>query len=189
MVKETAVIVTEMGQEDLPFLFELWRNREVMRYADEFPRFRGWSRSDDPETAWERYQDKRNELGNKYTQLIVRLPDGTGIGESFFAPLKEGRKLGQWRPSGVVCVIGDIKLMPEYWGRGLGTQAMREVVRFAFDQAGCGIFVVPPNKNNPAAVRVYEKAGFAHIEERSPWSGHLLMMLTREGYSQHYESR
>ncbi len=54
-----------MQEDDLPFLLELWRNREVMRYADEFPRFRGWSKSDDPNMAWERYQEKRGKLGSK----------------------------------------------------------------------------------------------------------------------------
>jgi RimJ/RimL family protein N-acetyltransferase len=185
MPTNSAVLVTEMQQDDVPFLFALWRNRQVMRYADEFPRFRGWSRRDDPATAWQRYQEKRGELGKQYTQLIGRLPDGTRIGESFFAPLV--RKLGEWRkPRGVLCVIGDIKLLPEYWGRGLGTQAMRQVVRFAFDQAGCEVFVVPPNENNPAAIQVYTKAGFTPIVERSPWVGHLLMTLTRDRYLQHY---
>ncbi len=30
------------------------------------------------------------------------------------APLKEGRKLGDWRvPGGLVCLVGDIELVPE----------------------------------------------------------------------------
>jgi len=187
--KET-LIVTEMKREDMSFLRALWRDRRVMRFADEFPRFRGWSRRDDSDTAWGRYQEKRARLGSKYTQLIVRLVDQTPIGESFFAPLREGGKLGELRiPSGITTVIGDIKLLPGYWGRGLGTLAMREAVRFAFEKAGCGAFVVPPHKKNRAAVRVYEKAGFRRVRRRSPWSGHMLMRLTRDRFLQLYQGR
>jgi RimJ/RimL family protein N-acetyltransferase len=184
---EPRVLVTEMVREDLPFLRRLWANRVVMRYADEFPTFRGWSRRDDPDTAWKRYREKRAELGSGYTQLVIRLADGTRIGESFFAPVGEHNELSEWlEPSPAGSIAGDVKLMPEYWGRGLGTEAMREVVRFAFDQVGSELFVVPPDEDNPAAIRVYEKAGFVHTAKSSPWSGHLLMTLTRERYSELY---
>lgn len=48
---EETILVTEIDQEDLPFLLGLWRNRKVMRFADEFPRYRGWSRRDDLDFA------------------------------------------------------------------------------------------------------------------------------------------
>ena len=184
------VLVTEMVREDLPFLHRLWANRAVMRYADEFPTFRGWSRRDDPDEAWERYREKRAKLGPGYTQLVLWLPDGTRIGESFFAPVEGDTELSEWlEPTSSGSIAGDVKLMPEYWGRGLGTEAMREVVRFAFDRAGCELFVVPPHEDNPAAIRVYEKAGFVHAAKSSPWSGHLLMTLTRERYSELYKGK
>lgn len=185
-----AIIVKAMEREDMPFLFALWHNHEVMHYADEFPRFRGWSRLDEIEEAWEIYDAIRDEFGNKYTQLIIKLPDGTRIGESFFAPLVEDQKLGEWeKPKGITTFIGDIKLLPAHWGKGFGSRAMREVVRFAFERAGCGIFLVPPHKNNPAAIRVYEKAGFEPIVEKPPWVNHVLMILTRQDFVQLYSKK
>jgi len=152
-----------------------------MQYADEFPRFRGWSRRDDPDTPWERYHESRGKLGRAYTQLVLRPPDGRRIGESFFAPVKAGRNLGDWRVlAGLVCVVGDIELVPEYWGKRLGIQAIGEVVRFAFAQTGYHNFVAPPIEKNPAAIRGYEKAGFPRITGTSLWSGHMLMTLARE---------
>jgi RimJ/RimL family protein N-acetyltransferase len=183
-MKET-ILVSEMNREDLPFLLEFWRNRNVMRFADEFPRYRGWSRRDDIDSAWARYLVKRDELGAKYQQLMIRLADGSRIGESFIAPIH--RKIGQLRiPSETTTVIGDIKLLPEYWGRGLGTSAMKLVVRFVFEEAHCGGFVVPPHMKNRAAVRVYEKAGFRRVRRKSPWTGHMLMRLTREQFLELY---
>ncbi|MHA2273003.1 MAG: hypothetical protein ACXACI_14155, partial [Candidatus Hodarchaeales archaeon] len=78
------VAITELQYDDFSFLQKLWHIPEVMRYADEFPSWRAWSKSEAPEVAWEKYQEKRRELGNNYLQLILRLPDGISIGESFF---------------------------------------------------------------------------------------------------------
>ncbi|MBU7011328.1 MAG: GNAT family N-acetyltransferase [Theionarchaea archaeon] len=184
------IYVSELQRDDLPFLFELWHIPEVMKYADEFPSFRKWSKSDDLDTAWTKYQENRRFLGNRYTQLVIRLTDGTNIGESFFVTL-DRKFIGRWRIPECTCFAGDIKLLPRHWGQGLGTEGMREVVTFVFDKTDCDIFVVPPHKNNPAAKRVYEKAGFIPITGKKGnqmmWASHLLMNLTRERYSKLYK--
>ncbi|UCF60534.1 MAG: GNAT family N-acetyltransferase [Anaerolineaceae bacterium] len=181
------IVVTEMAKGDLPFLFDLWHMREVMRYADEFPRLRGWSKSDDIESAWEQYQMKRCELDKEYTQLILRLDDDTPIGESFFAPLEEGFTFGKWqKPEGIISVMGDLKLLPQYWGQGLGTEGMRQVVRFVFTVTNCELFAVPPHRNNPAAYRVYEKAGFVLFTGMRSWRNHKIMEISKEMYRERY---
>ncbi len=181
------ILVTEMVKRDLPFLLDLWHMPEVMRYADEFPRLRGWSKSDDIEYAWKRYQEKRGELGKEYTQLILRLEDETPVGESFFALLDEGATFGKWqKPDRIVSVMGDIKLLPQYWGQGVGTDGMRVVVRFVFAKTTCELFVVPPHRKNPAASRVYEKAGFVLYVGMRSWRNHKLMEMSKEIYRERY---
>lgn len=107
----------ELQKQDLSFLLELWHDPEVMRYADEFPSLRQWSKASGVERAWKPYRKWRADLGPRYAQLILRLPDGTRIGESFVAPLPEGFRFGHWRkPHGVPTAMGDIKLDPPYWG-------------------------------------------------------------------------
>jgi RimJ/RimL family protein N-acetyltransferase len=173
--------------DDLPFLISLWYDKNVMRYADEFPRLRGWSKSDDNQTAWETYQEKHNEFGNDYVQLILRRDDGTPIGESFFIFLPEGYKFGKWiKPSRIKAHIGDIKLHPRYWGKGLGTQGMKEVVRFMFFNTTSELLIVPPHRLNPAASKVYEKAGFVLFTGMRSWRNHKIMELSRERFEQIY---
>ena len=187
---EQRVVITELQEADLLFLFEMWHTSEVMRYADEFPNLRGWSKSDDLETAWTRYKENRTALGNGYTQLMLRRASGTLIGESFFAPLPEGYSFGKWKkPKGVVCLMGDIKLMPEHWGRGLGTAGMQQVVSWLFANTQCDILVVPPHRKNPAAQRVYEKAGFELFTGMRSWRNHKIMELSRQGYEAFYAKR
>lgn len=177
------VVVTEMREEDLGFLLALWHTPEVMRYADEFPSLRGWTRSDEPKSAWATYREKRAALGTGYTQLILRLGGEMPIGESFFVPLPKGYSFGRWRkPPDMACLMGDVKLMPEHWGQGLGTEGMRQVVAWLFGNTTCSLLVVPPHRKNPAAERVYEKAGFRLYTGMRSWHNHKTMELGRERY-------
>lgn len=184
--------LTELREEDLPFLLNLWQIAEVMRYADEFPGQRGWTKDEEPETAWRIYQEQRARHGPAYTQLIVRLADerstarsvaSTAIGEAFVAPLPEAYTFGKWRkPDGVPTVMGDIKLLPQYWGRGLGTKAMCQVVAWVFENTTVHHFVVPPHRRNPAAGRIYEKAGFRWFPGTLSRRSHRIMALSREQF-------
>lgn len=119
--------------------------------------------------------------------MILKLEDGTQIGESFFAPLQEGYSFGRWeKPSGKSSVIGDIKLLPHFWGQGIGTAGMRQVVKWVFRHTRCALFVVPPHRHNPAAERVYEKAGFVLFKGMRSWRNHKIMELTKVRFSEIY---
>jgi len=180
---EREVTVAEVQEEDLPFLFELWHTPDVMCYADEFPKLRGWSKSDDPQAAWVTYQKRQASLGKAYVQLILSLGGKMRIGESFFAPIPDGYSFGKWqKPEGTLCLMGDIKLRPAYWGRGLGSQGMRRVVPWLFANTECSLLVVPPHRKNPAAQRVYEKAGFELYTGMRSWRNHRVMQLSRQRY-------
>jgi RimJ/RimL family protein N-acetyltransferase len=182
-VTRPRLTISEIEEQDLPFLFELWRIAQVMRYADELPAYRGWTRTDDAGKAWAIYRERRKALGTGYTQLVLRLADGTPVGESFFAPLPEGFTLDAWsKPKGKLCLMGDIKLKPGYWNKGLGTEGMRQVVEWLFANTDCALLAVPPHFDNPAAVRVYEKAGFIHTDPSPSWKGHRIMELSRERF-------
>lgn len=184
---EPRVLISELKKEDVPFLFELWHIPGVMRYADEFPGLRGWSKSEQAEIAWQKYQTRRSELGLAYSQMILKLENGTRIGESFFAPLQEGYTFGRWeKPAGKSSVMGDVKLLPPYWGQGLATEGMRQVVKWVFTHTDCELFVVPPHRHNPAAERVYEKAGFVLFRKMRSWRNHKIMELTRRRFSELY---
>jgi RimJ/RimL family protein N-acetyltransferase len=114
---------------------------------------------------------------------MLRLPGGDPIGESFMAPLPDGYAIGAWRkPDGVTTVMGDIKLDRRYWGRGLGTDGMRQVVRWVFRRTHSSLFVVPPHERNRAAQRVYEKAGFQPVAVMADEPGHRVMELSRHRY-------
>jgi RimJ/RimL family protein N-acetyltransferase len=59
---------------------------------------------------------------------------------------------------------------------------MQRVVAWLFANMACALLMVPAHRKNPAAERVYEKAGFElHTGMRS-WHNHKVMGLSRERY-------
>jgi aminoglycoside 6'-N-acetyltransferase len=57
----------------------------------------------------------------------------------------------------------DLFLDPRLHGRGLGTEAVRRVVRHLIDDRGHHRITIDPAAANSAAIRAYEKAGFRPV--------------------------
>ena len=62
----------------------------------------------------------------------------------------------------------------EFWGKGYGTDAMKVILRYAFQELNLRRVSLGTFEYNPRAVRSYEKAGFVH-------EGRLRKFLLREG--------
>jgi aminoglycoside 6'-N-acetyltransferase len=80
----------------------------------------------------------------------------------------------------------DLFLDPTLHGRGLGTEAVRRVVRHLVEDRGHHRVTIDPGATNTAAIRSYEKVGFKpvgvmrHYERRmnsDQWRDGLLMEL------------
>ncbi len=70
----------------------------------------------------------------------------------------------------------DLFLDPALHGRGLGTEAVRRVVRHLIDDRGHHRITIDPATENAAAIRAYEKVGFKPVgvmrqSERNVGSG------------------
>ena len=57
----------------------------------------------------------------------------------------------------------DLFLDPAYHGRGLGTAALRRLVRHLIEDRGHHRVTIDPAAGNAAAIRSYEKAGFQPV--------------------------
>ena len=60
------------------------------------------------------------------------------------------------------------------WGKGYGTDAMRVILRFAFEELNLHRVFLNTFEYNPRAIRSYEKCGFKH-------EGRVRGMLNRDG--------
>ena len=57
----------------------------------------------------------------------------------------------------------DLFLDPVFHGRGIGTEAVRRVVRMLIDEHGHHRITIDPAADNAVAIRAYEKAGFKPV--------------------------
>jgi aminoglycoside 6'-N-acetyltransferase len=57
----------------------------------------------------------------------------------------------------------DVFLDPAFHGQGVGTEAVRRVVRLLIDERGHHRITIDPAAENAAAIRAYEKAGFKRV--------------------------
>ena len=57
----------------------------------------------------------------------------------------------------------DLFVDPALHGRGIGTEAIRRVVRILFDERGHHRVTIDPAASNRAAIRTYEKVGFRAV--------------------------
>jgi aminoglycoside 6'-N-acetyltransferase len=82
----------------------------------------------------------------------------------------------------------DIAVAGELLDRGLGTDALRTLLRYLASERGHHRFTIDPAVDNPRAIHVYEKVGFRAVgvtrkSERGPddtWHDNLLMDLLAE---------
>ena len=98
-------------------------------------------------------KEQEQELRSEYTFGIQTLDGDRLIG---FTDLE-----GDIFPHGEAFVgigIGE----RDFWGKGYGTDAMKVILRFAFDELNLRRVALDTFEYNPRAIHSYEKAGFVH---------------------------
>ncbi|HEY2788794.1 MAG TPA: GNAT family protein [Gaiellales bacterium] len=120
---------------DGPALVRILETPEVARWWDEPDE--GFPFTDDPEA----------------TRLVIEV-DGVVAGMIQYAEELEPK----YRHASI-----DLFLDPALHGRGLGSEAVRRVVRHLIDERGHHRITIDPAATNTAAIRAYEKAGFAPV--------------------------
>ena len=71
---------------------------------------------------------------------------------------------------------------PEFWGRGYGTEAFREVLRFAFKEDGVYRVTTGCLAENKGSERIMQKCGLIKEAEHVDWQWHEDRMKTRLEY-------
>ncbi|MFO7977115.1 MAG: GNAT family protein [Bacteroidales bacterium] len=129
--------------DDLDSLVRYANNRNISRFlTDRFPH---------PYTD----EDARNFIematSESHGNIFAIEVQGEAAGSIGIHPLqdifRENAELGYW-------------LAEPYWGQGIITRAVREMVHFAFDHYDIRRVFARPFGNNPASQKVLEKAGF-----------------------------
>ena len=126
--------------------------------------------------AWMTDGPTADMLGDRFTRpqtweqteeyLRERLEGAAGGAHFAIAEPEKLRYLGEISLTGVDAVARrarlTVVLKPECQGRGYGTEAVRLMLRYAFDYLNLERVALAVQADNPRAIRAYEKAGFVH---------------------------
>ena len=132
------------GEGDLP-LFVRWFNDPEVRY---------WlAMSDGPALTLEAERDWYDEMRADPGRVIwcIIAEEGEPIGNLGLHAIDEG----QGRATLGIC-IGE----KSSWGRGYGTDAIRQVLRYAFGEMGLRRVELHVDEDNVRGIRCYERCGF-----------------------------
>lgn len=129
----------------------------------------------------DRLQENIGECGFGYWALELR-ESGTFIGYT-------GIGWVRYRMHFTPAVEAGWRVAPQFWGRGLATEAAREAVRYGFEHAGLEEIVAMAGVGNVRSRRVMEKIGMTHdpaddfdhpiFTEPHPLQRHVLYRLRR----------
>ncbi len=129
----------------------LYRRSDVescFKILQKYPEITRFTLFDTPQKIEETYENF--ESGGKYELNFAILVKGEFIGRCGLHKLDDKEKsmeFGFW-------------ISPAFQGRGIGTEVLREICRFAFEDLGLSKLESGAFAENIASIRVHEKVGF-----------------------------
>ncbi len=134
--------------EDVNFYFHLWNDPRVMSNVG-FPKGLMIRRED---IIAQLARADHTEYDK--TLIVIQKETDKQVGEC---------KLGRSNEEGVAHT--DVKLMPEFWGKGYGVEIKQALVDYLFTHTQCNAIEASPNQDNVASQKMQEKVGAKRIKE------------------------
>lgn len=144
LIQGSRVVLRPVDETDLPRLVEILREPEVARR---------WSQPDDGFDQHELLSGYDDD-GAEYSSNFVIIANAETIG--WIAAWEKLQR--DYRHAGI-----DLFLTTKHQGQGLGTEAIRLVCRFLFDERKHHRITIDPAADNAPAIRAYEKVGFKRV--------------------------
>jgi RimJ/RimL family protein N-acetyltransferase len=148
---EKVVLRPFILDEDLPAIREMLQDPDVLKLTgsahgpDELPRW-----DDNAEARVRDWYGSRNAQADRLDLAVVDKASGQCVGEVV---------LNDWDDGNSSCGFRTL-LGPKGRDRGLGTESVRMIVGYGFEQLGLHRIALEVYSFNPRARRVYEKVGF-----------------------------
>jgi aminoglycoside 6'-N-acetyltransferase len=160
------VLLRSGRPEDAHRLLEIRTGPEVVRW---------WSSADDIE------EEIREEFIEADNAFVIEVEGEEVVGAIQYHEENDP----MYRHAGM-----DIYLTTSRHGEGLGTEALRVLARYLFEERGHHRLTIDPAADNAAAIRAYERVGFRRVGimreyERAPegeWRDGLLMDMLEEEF-------
>ena len=146
ILRTERLILREHEERDAEDMHRLCSDPRVMRYTHEGP----------------------STSADAMAEAIRNYPDYRAYGYGRWSVIHDDRFIGfagpKYLPDLNEVDLG-YRLLPEFWGRGLATEAARGVIDHCFDRLDITDLVAFVLQENLASIRVLEKCGFDHEED------------------------
>lgn len=144
ILKTQRLILRNISPEDVNALLKLFGNPEVVRFIEMQP-----IKTIEQANEWLKW------MGGAFASKDglrwgITLEDGTFIGSA---------GINHWNREAHHAEIS-CDINPMHWGHGYGQEAMREIIRFAWEQMHLNRIEASVTKGNHRSVHVMEKIGF-----------------------------
>lgn len=152
LIRTNRLILREIGLQDAEDMLRLHSLPEVQQYTGE---------------------DLIASLDEMKQVIETRVKDYNKYGYGRWATfLKEGMHFIGWAGLAYLPEFDEIDLgyrfLPEYWGKGLATEASQAILRYGFDVLKLERIIAIAMKGNKASIRVMEKVGM-DFEKFAPY--------------------
>lgn len=141
--------------DDLEMAFK-WNNDPLVLEAE-----------GEPEHTWEEVVEVYEYLSNNGFLFIIEaidLPEPEPIGEICLLYDDDYERLGVEDKNELVYCIPTLIGKPQYWGRGYGKDAIKTVLKFAFEVMGADkIFATDIFSFNERSIRLFNSLGFDEV--------------------------
>lgn len=119
--------------------------------------YEGRDRAHDPELVQQHFYENKDGIA----QCIIQYQSiDIGYLQFYLIDDEEIQEYDYTGFAGKIYGIDQFIGEPSYWNRGIGTQLIKETVRFLIDQKEAKKIVMDPQAWNARALKVYEKCGF-----------------------------
>ena len=153
------VALRPLTEDDWGLVVGWWNDPEIAAYSD----------SNEGPYSLGQVQKIMRGLSRCAYCFVIEF-EGRPLGECWLQEMNLERVLR--RNPGLDCRRIDIEIEKAYWGRGIGTAAIRMLTEFGFEtEEADAIFAIDVAGDNPRSRKAFEKAGFELYDTVSKTAG------------------
>ena len=142
------VVLRPLTEDDWDLVVGWWNDPEIAYYADAEP----------SKYTVRQVQEIVRGISKRAYCFVIEF-EGRPVGECWLQEMNVQRILD--RNPGLDCRRVPLEIEKAFWGRGIGTAAIRLLVEFGFETEGAdAIFAMDVADDNLGSRRAFEKAGF-----------------------------
>ena len=153
-IEKNGILIRDYTDSDLPLMFKWLTDDRVLAY------YEGRDVRYTMETLADQY---REEIPDGFRMIFEYGHTPIGYGQAYRLSGELFEEYGYPDSGRNVFAMDQFIGEPDCWNKGIGTAYLKLMAEYLKEEKAAERILLDPHKNNPRAVRAYEKAGFRII--------------------------